>query len=180
MPRGGRAAVVLAFAGSGLCLRAGAMIDTAGATWWAASAQPSAEAAISPAPFVVPTGPDGWFQPSGQNLGTEGLARFVARLALHDNEPLAITSGWGRTTGSETSDHHISHTDSWAFDLAVPGWGRPSAATEAAAGRIASALGEPGWEGGNLVKVVQGYRFQVLWLVADHYDHVHLGVRKVS
>jgi hypothetical protein len=28
--------------------------------------------------------------------------------------------------------------------------------------------------------VVSGYRFQILWKVAGHFDHVHVGVRKVG
>ena len=130
--------------------------------------------------FVVPTSPEQWFKPSGRNQGTEGLAMALADIALKDNSPLYISETWGRTTGSPSSDHHISRTDSWAADLAVRGIQQPTAATRTAADRVASALGEPGWKGGDLVKVVDGYRFQVLWLVDGHYNHVHVGVRKVA
>lgn len=130
--------------------------------------------------LVVPVRPEQWFEPSGRNGGTEGLIGYLTRLALHGNEPLYLSDGWGRSSGESTSDHHVSRTDSWAGDLAVRGHNHPTPQTETAARRIASALGEPDWSGGNLVKRVNGYRFQVLWRVPDHYNHVHIGVRKVS
>ncbi len=134
----------------------------------------------APPPFVVPTSPDQWFLPSGKNQGTEGLADFLAQLALHDNAPLYVSDTSGRTTGGTNSDHHISQTDSWAVDVAVRGIQQPTVATQTAATRIASALGVPDWAGGDLTKTVDGYRFQVLWLVAGHFNHVHVGVRKVG
>lgn len=143
-----------------------------------AVAAPTVTTAAPKAPFVVPTRPDQWFVPSGRNQGTEGLANLLAQLALHDNAPLYV-SETTRATGGANSDHHVSRTDSWAVDVAVRGIQRPTAATRTAAARIASALGEPNWTGGDLTKVVNGYRFQVLWLVAGHFNHVHVGVRKI-
>lgn len=131
-------------------------------------------------PFFVPDRPEQWFQPSGRNSGTEGVVEFLAQLALHENAPLYRSDGWGRTTGPATSDHHSSQSDSWACDLAVLGVNAPSPATATAAQRIGSALGEPGWSGGNLTRTVGAYRVQVLWQVADHFDHVHIGVRKMG
>jgi hypothetical protein len=134
----------------------------------------------APAPFVYPTAPEQWFQPTGLNAGTEGLARFLAAISLRDNPPLYVSEQWGRTTGGAQSDHHISRSDSWAADLAVRGIQVPTPATELAAKRVAAALGVPDWAGGDLTKTIHGYRFQVLWKVAGHYNHVHVGVRKVA
>lgn len=138
-----------------------------------------APAAPVEAPLVFPTAPEQWFQPSGLNGGTEGLARFLAAIALRDNPPLYVSEQWGRTTGGAQSDHHISRNDSWAADLAVRGIQVPTPATELAARRVAAALGVPDWGGGDITKTIDGYRFQVLWKVAGHYNHVHVGVRKV-
>ena len=132
-----------------------------------------------PAPFVVPTSPEQWFQPSGGHMGTEGIAMFLAGLALRDNAPLYISETIGRSTGSGNSDHHVSRTDSWAVDVAVRGIQRPTPQTHTAAKRISTALGVPDWPGGDLTMTIQGYRIQVLWLVAGHYNHVHVGVRKI-
>lgn len=135
---------------------------------------------VAPAPEVVlPSSPEQWFSPGGRNGGTEGLARFLAAVALHENAPLYVSEMWGRTTGGANSDHHVTRTDSWAADLAVRGIQVPTPATELAAKRVAAALGEPNWQGGDLQKTVKGYRFQVLWKVAGHFNHVHVGVRKI-
>ena len=130
--------------------------------------------------FVLPTGPEQWFSPGGRNQGTEALAKFLGAVALHENKPLYLSDTWGRTTGNGLSDHHVSRTDSWAVDVAVLGIQSPTPATELAAKRIAAALGVPDWTGGDLTKTVNGYRFQVLWKVAGHFNHVHVGVRKVA
>lgn len=132
------------------------------------------------APLVIPTSPDQWFAPSGRNQGTEGPAMFLATLALRDNAPLYNSEPTPRAYGSKQSDHHVSRTDSWAVDLAVRGVQVPTSTTDTAALRIASALGQPNWTGGDLTTTVNGYRFQVLWRVAGHFNHVHLGVRKVA
>lgn len=134
---------------------------------------------VPPPPLVLPTAPGQWFQPGGRNAGTEAPAQFLAAIALHGNAPLYVSDQWGRTTGGGHSDHHISRSDSWAVDLAVRGIQVPTPATELAARRIAAALGVADWAGGNLIRTVDGYRFQVLWKVAGHFNHVHVGVRKI-
>jgi hypothetical protein len=131
-------------------------------------------------PFVVPTGVEQWFEPSGRNMGTEGPAMFLAALALKDNPPLYISETHGRTTGGAQSDHHISRNDSWAVDVAVRGIQAPTPQTHLAAKRISTALGVKDWAGGDLTKTVGNYRIQVLWLVAGHYNHVHVGIRRIS
>jgi hypothetical protein len=137
-------------------------------------------AAVEAKALVLPDRPEQWFSPGGANGGTEGPARFLAAIALHQNPPLYVSEQWGRTTGGANSDHHVSRNDSWAADLAVRGIQVPTPATELAAKRVAAALGEPNWQGGDLQKTINGYRFQVLWKVAGHFNHVHVGVRKIS
>ena len=134
---------------------------------------------VAPPPFVVPVSPDQWFRPGGRNAGTETLIDYLAKLALHENAPLYVSDRWGRTSGGANSDHHITRTDSWALDVAVLGVQSPTPATETAAQRIASALGVPNWTGGDLTRIIGGYRFQLLWRVPGHFNHVHVGVRKL-
>jgi len=133
-------------------------------------------------PALVPgartVDPAKWFQPAGRNQGTEGLASALATLALAGNQPLYVSDGWGRTGPGVHSDHHLLTPNAWAFDLAVLGAAEPTRATELAARRIAAALGHPDWAGGDLQVTVGGYRFQLLWRVAGHFDHVHIGVRR--
>jgi len=140
---------------------------------------PAVATVPTPPPFVLPTTREQWFSPSGRNQGTEGLAEALARVALHENVPLYVSERSGRTTGGTNSDHHASRTDSWAVDVAVRGIQQPTESTRTAAKRISAALGEPNWTGGDLTRTIDGYRFQVLWLVAGHFNHVHVGVRKI-
>jgi hypothetical protein len=99
---------------------------------------------------------------------------------MADNKPLYLSDTWGRTTGPDSSDHSAARTDSWACDVAVLGIQVPTPQTELAARRVGAALGEPNYTGGDLTKTINGYRFQILWKVADHFNHVHIGVRKVA
>ena len=145
-----------------------------------AAAPTTVPATAAPAAFVLPTSPQQWFTPGGGNQGTEGLAKFLAAVALHDNKPLYLSDTWGRTSGSDQSDHHMSRSDSWAVDVAVLGIQAPTPQTERAATRIAAALGVPDWQGGDLTTTIGNYRIQVLWLVAGHYNHVHVGVRRIA
>lgn len=135
-----------------------------------------AELAAPPAPLP---GPLDWFVPGGRNQGTEDLAMALAALALHDNAPLYQSGTWGREWGSARSDHNAGNTNAWAVDLAVAGIQRPTPQTEEAAQRVAAALGRPGWTGGDLQVTIQGYRFQLLWKVSGHFNHVHVGVKKL-
>ena len=139
--------------------------------------RPGADAALVPG--ARPVDPDSWFRPGGRNQGTEGLASALASLALAGNQPLYVSDGWGRTGPGVASDHHVLSTNAWAFDLAVLGAGQPTPATELAARRIAAALGQAAWEGGELRTTRGGYRFHLLWKVAGHFDHVHIGVRRI-
>ena len=195
LPRRFHRSVVSLLAGASLFLGASAMSanrtvlaplpdqhDVAGAGTVLAptAATPATVAVVGAKPFALPDRPEQWFSPTGKNGGTEGLARFLAAIALHENSPLYVSEQWGRTTGGEQSDHHISRADSWAADLAVRGIQVPTPATELAAKRVAAALGEANWQGGDLQKTIDGYRFQVLWKVPGHFNHVHVGVRKVS
>lgn len=146
----------------------------------AAPAADAAPAAAEATPFVFPDRPEQWFIPGGRNQGTENLAMFLAGIALLDNAPLYISETVGRTTGSANSDHYIGRTDSWAVDVAVRGIQVPTPQTYLAAKRISTALGVPDWPGGDLTRTIGNYRVQVLWLVAGHYNHVHVGIRRVT
>lgn len=145
----------------------------------ASALQASAELASALGIVPIGSGPLAWFAPAGRNEGAENLAMTLARLALQDNEPLYLSSSWGRRSGPAKSDHHVGNTDAWAVDLAVAGIQRPTPQTEEAARRVAAALGRPDWKGGDLKVTIQGYRFQVLWRVSGHFNHVHVGVKKV-
>ena len=129
--------------------------------------------------LVIPSSPSEWFNPRGEHQGTEGIVADLAKLGVTDNGALYVNECWGRAWGASTSDHHHSQLRSWACDISVAGVQVPTPEAHEAARRIGSALGEPGWTGGNLRKTINGYRIQVLWMVAGHYNHVHIGARKL-
>lgn len=75
--------------------------------------------------------------------------------------------------GAEDSDHLTSNKNTFATDLPTTD-GRPIAE------KVAKRLGfEQQWTPGNYdwytSKKYPGYRFQLLWEVEGHYDHVHVG-----
>lgn len=85
-----------------------------------------------------------------------------------------------RRVGSSTaSDHYTGNTNAFAVDFGVSG----SRGTELAR-RIADQYGIPRSNIGtfnhhNVTINGERYRLQLLWQVSGHYDHVHLGIKKV-
>ena len=78
------------------------------------------------------------------------------------------------TANGNISDHWESRNDSYAVDLACSG---------AQGDRILEELmkwaGFPDYKGGYWLNFVKnGYRYQIGWKVPDHFDHIHVGVRK--
>jgi hypothetical protein len=91
------------------------------------------------------------------------------------------------TASGNTSDHYNESTTTYAVDLAVGG--DASKQTEAGKAALArgnallahlmAAFGHPEYKGGSWFNAeVGGYRYQVGWLVTNHYDHIHVGVAK--
>jgi hypothetical protein len=78
------------------------------------------------------------------------------------------------TASGNPSDHWVGMTQSYAVDLPTSG-----AAGDALFARIRQAIGQnirPGtWNNVN----IGGYRYQIGWRVPGHYDHIHVGVRKL-
>lgn len=81
------------------------------------------------------------------------------------------------TANGGVSDHYIGKTNAYATDLPVRG-----AAGDIAFKLIMTALGMPGAKPGQWHNVTRGgYRIQIGWKAdSDHYDHIHIGVQKVS
>lgn len=120
--------------------------------------------------------------PSGGWGGSEGPAMALARLS-----GLTITSskrGTRSTASGGTSDHWVGNTNAYAVDL---GWGgsSPTAQADAAASRIVAALGGSaswGSSGGVFNTTLNGLRFQVIYrsnVGGNHFNHIHVGVKKV-
>lgn len=113
--------------------------------------------------------------------GTERLADPAKRIAAQMGIP--VTSEKRSKTGSigstSRSDHHVSQKNAYAVDFGVAG-----ARGSQLARRLADAYGIKGPVEGSYQRHLitvdgQQYRAQLLWKVKGHYDHVHLGLRKV-
>lgn len=73
-------------------------------------------------------------------------------------------------------DHDLSVTNAFATDY-------PTTDGATAAKAVAEALGTPNWSPGSYATYEftaggVGFRHQILWAVPDHYDHVHVGIRR--
>ena len=85
------------------------------------------------------------------------------------------------TSSGGISDHWIGSTDAYAVDLdsATCTMDYPGGDADRTARAIAAALDMPSHTG--VVNAIRGaYRFQLLWQTAEHYDHVHIGARRIG
>ena len=116
--------------------------------------------------------------PLGGGLGgSEKPIKRAMRIGIRNG--LVITSA-KRTTGSATSDHHVSQTRSSAADMS--NGSAPTPEMDRTARQIATLLGHPTFRAGNLVTTLHGYRVQLLYrtdIGGNHFNHVHVGVRVV-
>jgi hypothetical protein len=117
----------------------------------------------------------GGFDPSpgGGWGGAEAPAKRIAQIS-----GLPVTSekrSRQRTASGGVSDHWTGSTQSYAVDLGTSG-----AAGDAAFRKIVTALGRPDLRPGQWHNLnIGGYRYQIGWRTAGHYDHIHVGVKKL-
>jgi hypothetical protein len=109
--------------------------------------------------------------------GWGGSSRTVEKcIAIGRRNGLQVTSR-KRNSGNTASDHHVSQRASDAADISN---GRsPAPEMDRTAQQIAAALGHRGWRSGYLVERCNGLRIQLIWRAPDHYNHVHVGVRRL-
>jgi len=80
------------------------------------------------------------------------------------------------TASGAVSDHYTGSETSYAVDLATKG-----EEGDALLAHLMQWFGHPEYKGGSWFNVTKnGYRYQVGWRVAGHFDHIHVGVRKVG
>jgi peptidoglycan hydrolase-like protein with peptidoglycan-binding domain len=115
--------------------------------------------------------------------GSQNVANAAKRIAASMGIPvtsqkrnLADTIRVGSTTAS---DHYTGNKTAFAVDFGVSG-----ARGDQLARAIARKYGIPqsniGTFNGHIIRVDgASYRLQLLWRVAGHFDHVHLGIRRV-
>ena len=104
-----------------------------------------------------------------------GLGRRYGCTSVSEKRPRQYTRSGG------VSDHWIGSRHAYAVDIdsATCTMAYPGGDADRTARAIAATLGLPSHTG--LQSVTRGaYRFQLLWQVEDHYDHVHIGVARVA
>jgi hypothetical protein len=79
------------------------------------------------------------------------------------------------TTAGYRSDHKGPPDHAWAADMS--NGSSPTPQMDELARRLARRFDIP-WRGAGLVNAYNhGYRFQLIYRYADHYNHVHLGIK---
>jgi hypothetical protein len=120
---------------------------------------------------VSPSG--GLTAPGGGWGGAEAPAKRIAQIS-----GLPITSEKRSrmlTASGNPSDHWTGSKQSYAVDLGTSG-----AAGDRAFRKIVTALGYPHLKPGTWHNLtINGYRYQIGWRTSGHFDHIHVGVKKV-
>lgn len=120
----------------------------------------------------------GWGGSEGVVDRAKAIAREMGVPVTSQKRNLAETRRVGSSTGS---DHYTGNRNSFATDFGVAG-----ARGDALARRIADAYGIPrsniGTYNRHTITAADGNRYsvQLLWRVSGHFDHVHVGVRRVD
>jgi len=112
--------------------------------------------------------------------GSMGRALWFAKIAK-EYMGKNIVSSQKRTRkltrNQNISDHYINTDGSYAVDLSVTG---PKG--DQLLKHIMSVFANgkyDDYKGGSWFnKIIDGYRYQIGWRVTDHYNHIHVGVRK--
>lgn len=80
------------------------------------------------------------------------------------------------TASGNPSDHWVGSTSSYAVDLGMPSLSEGDKYLT----NVMTFLGNPSYKGGSWLNIDKGgYRYQIGWRVPGHYDHIHVGVRKL-
>ena len=119
---------------------------------------------------------------SGPWAGTQRVARSLARLGRRYGCTPTSEKRPRKFTGSgNISDHWVGSRDTYAVDLdsASCTMAYPGGEADRTARAIATAIGASTHTG--TVNVVRGaYRMQLIWQDDGHYNHVHIGVKRIG
>ncbi len=134
-----------------------------------------------PAP-AQPLGDLDYRDTSGRWGGAEKFAKSLTALGRRYRcTPTSEKRQRELTANGNPSDHWVGSPNSYAVDLDSTGCSMtyPGGAADHTAQALAEALGMPRHTG--IVDVIHGaYRFQLIWQASGHYDHVHIGVKRVG
>jgi predicted chitinase len=78
------------------------------------------------------------------------------------------------TASGNTSDHYKGNNNAYAVDIAIAG-----TEGDTLLAYIMEKFGHPEYKGGSWFNItIDGYRYQVGWKVKNHFDHIHVGVKR--
>ena len=132
-----------------------------------ADAEPGVEA-------QPPMTADQFLRPGGRLAGSQAPIERAIRIARRNG--LTVTSR-KRVNAKPGSDHNVNQTRSDAADLS--NGGSPTPEMDRTAQQIAAVLGSPQFHAGFLNVTRGSVRFQLIWRVEDHFNHVHVGARRL-
>jgi peptidoglycan hydrolase-like protein with peptidoglycan-binding domain len=132
---------------------------------------------------VKDTGGGGTITAGGPWGGSQNVANAAKRIAAAMGIPVTSQKrnlADTRRVGSSTdSDHYTGIKTAFAVDFGVSG-ARGDQLARAIASKYGIPPGKIGTFNGHVVRVGgASYRLHLFWRVAGHFDHVHLGVRRV-
>jgi hypothetical protein len=86
-----------------------------------------------------------------------------------------------KTASGNVSDHWVENLNTYAVDLATgPKSPENLENGDKLLAHIMDFLDRPDYVGGSWLDLNKdGYRYQIGWKVADHFDHIHVGVKKL-
>jgi len=119
----------------------------------------------------------GW---GGSQRVAEKARAVAASLGIPVTSEKRTLADTVRVGSSTASDHYTGNTMAFALDFGVAG-----SRGDQLALRLAEAYGIPpshiGTHKGHVIREgAASFRLQLLWRVAGHFDHVHLGIRRVT
>ncbi len=106
------------------------------------------------------------------------FARIADDWAMANGKNKSLISSQKRsrvlTASGNTSDHYKGNSNAYAVDIATAG-----AEGDALLAYIMEKFGHPEYKGGSWFNItIDGYRYQVGWKVKNHFDHIHVGVKR--
>jgi hypothetical protein len=157
------------------------------ADWYVQEVLAQADAYQGPCTLTVETGPVdlGELDFTDTSGAWGGSKKFALALAVLGERSGCLSTSEKRerqyTSSGGISDHWVGSRDAYAVDIdsSACTMDFPGGEADRTATAIAAALGMPSHTG--VVNAIRGaYRFQLLWQVEEHYNHVHIGVRRIG
>ena len=113
----------------------------------------------------------------GGSMGRVLAFAKVAKDTMGKNYAGSQKRGRKLTASGKVSDHYLNNEIAYAVDMGV----RTYEEGDRLLANLMTWFGHPEYKGGSWFNVIKdGYRYQVGWRVKGHFDHVHVGVKRVG